>query len=151
MIQEQFVRARALDGYLGEGYDGQPTAFVDFEIIDGEDTGQKITYRGRVDQKSAKYVARDLKAIGWSGKTLDTLKQDVAAATPETTIEIKHMNKKDGSGKFPVVRSIGRTASGQSAPPQLKQADVKNADALLRAALGDSEPVDPDASNDIPF
>lgn len=150
MIQEQFVKARALDGSIGADTNKQTTAFVDFEILDGDNRGEKITYRGQVNERSAKYTARDLKAIGWKGKDLATLKDDIAATHIETTIEIKHMNRKDGSGSFPVVRSIGRTASGGNAPGPVAQTELANANALLRAALGDNEPVEAN-SDDIPF
>lgn len=149
VIQEQFVKARAL---AGSHYtkNNEPTARVDFEIVDGPDKGEKITYNGPINARSAKYVARDLKAVGWKGKTLETLEADVAAAQSETTIEVKVMTRKDGSGQFAVVRSIGRTDSAAQTKP-IAQAEMGNANALLRAALGDDEPVDPTTSDDIPF
>jgi hypothetical protein len=150
MIIDQFVKARALAGSHHASKDNQPTARIDFEILEGPNSGEKITYNGRIDTRSAKYVARDLKAVGWKGKTLETLAEDVDRTKAETTIEIKVMNRKDGSGSFAVVRSIGRTDAASQVRP-VPAAELANANALLRDALGEDEPVDVANSEDIPF
>jgi hypothetical protein len=65
MIREQTVLARALVASTGVDDKQYPTARVEFEIVAGPDAGSRITYNGRIDARSAPYVAKDLKAIGW--------------------------------------------------------------------------------------
>ena len=150
MIREApSVQARALSGMV-TNEKGIVTARVNFEILEGPDAGQRITYNGQVTQKSAPYVAKDLAAVGWKGRSLSTLTADVEKSSASTTIEIQHKQTKDGSRTFPVVRSIGRP------PREVKPAstdDITNADMMLSAALGtdderDAPPVD---DSDIPF
>jgi hypothetical protein len=137
MIKEQTVLARALAGSSGSDDKQYPTARVEFEILAGPDQGQRITYNGRIDARSAPYVAKDLKAVGWKGRDINTLATDVEAAKAETTIEIQHKQTKDGSRTFPVVRSIGRGAK-PLAPLSKRDLDDANA-ALLGALESDGE------------
>lgn len=143
MIRETpSVSARALSG-LATNENGTVIAKVEFEILEGPDVGQRITYNGLVTQKSGPYVTKDLLAVGWKGKTLKTLAADVDATHVTVGIEIQHKQTKDGNRTFPVVRSIGR------APKEVVPAstdDITNADMML-GAPGDGS-VD---ESDIPF
>lgn len=132
MIREQTVLARALSGASGNDDKQYPTARVELEILAGPDAGQRITYNGRIDARSAPYVAKDLKAVGWKGKDINTLAVDVETTKAETTIEIVHKQTKDGARTFPVVRSIGR---GAKALAPMAQRDLADANALLSAAF----------------
>ncbi len=147
MIKEQTVLARALVGSSGSDDKSYPTVRVEFEIVGGPDAGQRITYNGRIDARSAPYVAKDLKSVGWTGKDINSLASDVEASKIETTIEIVHKQTKDGARTFPVVRSIGRGAKALAPMPKR---DLDDANALLRAALGDDVPHAVD-SEDVPF
>lgn len=140
MIREQTVLARVLAGSSGSDDKGYPTARVNFEILAGPDVGMNITYNGRVDARSAPYVAKDLTAVGWKGKDLNTLAADIESAKVpiETNIEIVHKQTKDGARTFPVVRSIGR---GQKPLQKMKDKDLDDANAALRAALDGEESV----------
>lgn len=137
MIREGTWPARALSASSGADDKQYITARVNFEILDGPNKGDRITYNGRVDSRSAPYVAKDLKAVGWQGKNLDTLGTDVENAQPTTVIEIVHKETKDGARTFPVVRSIGR---GPKPLLQAKKQDWDDANSLLSAALDEEDP-----------
>lgn len=151
MIRETpSVRARALSGMV-ENEKGFVVAKVNFEILDGPDSGQRITYNGQITPKSAPYVSKDLVAVGWKGKSLSTLAADIEAARAEPSIEIQHKQTKDGARTFAVVRSIGRAP--RVATPASRD-DLVNADMMLSAALGnssDDRDVPPIDESDIPF
>ena len=130
--------ARALTGSSGTDNKGRLTARVEFELLAGPDAGQRITYSGLINAKSAKYVGPDLKAVGWKGETLKTLDADIIAAHAEVPIEIEHKNandSKDPDRVFAVVRSIARGAPALKPP---SKQDMDDADEALRAAMGDS-------------
>lgn len=151
MIRENpSVRARALSGMV-VNEKGVVTARVNFEILEGPDAGQRITYNGQVaNAKGARYTALDLVAVGWKGVKLGTLPADVEAARAEPNIEIVHKQTKDGARTFPVVRSIGRAPRVET---PASNDDLVNADMMLRAALGNDGPDDapPVDDSDIPF
>ncbi len=146
MIKEGNWPARAISGASGTDDKQYITARVDFEILGGPDTGSRITYNGRVDARSAPYVAKDLKAVGWKCRSLDTLAADVEAAQAVTTIEVQHKQTKDGARSFAVVRSIGRGPKPLAEP---SKEDLDDANAQLRAALAADGEVAP--TDDIPF
>ena len=151
LISEGSYLARAISGGYGKDDNGYRTARVDFELLAGPDKGQRITYNGRIDNRSAPYVGKDLQAIGWRGD-LDRLSADIEATHLEAVIQIEHKDTKDGARKFAVVRSIGRGAKPLA---KATRADVDEANALLRDALGGAPADDvPHAANgrdDIPF
>lgn len=132
--------ARAIGASSGMDSKERLTARVEFELLAGPDAGQRITYSGLINAKSAKYVGPDLKAVGWKGETLKTLEADVIAARAEVPIEIEHKNandSKDANRVFAVVRSIARGAAALKAP---SQQDMADADEALHAAMGDVIP-----------
>ena len=135
--------ARALKGDAGEDDKGYITARVEFELMAGPSKGSRITYNGRIDARSAPYVARDLAAVGWQGKKLETLAADIAAKPVEVPIEIQHKQTKDGTRTFAVVRSIGRGAKPLTKP---SANNAKDADDLLTRALGG-----PESTEEAPF
>lgn len=146
MIREGTFKARALSGSFGVDDKSYPTARVEFELVAGPDAGQRITYNGRIDARSAPYVGRDLKAAGWAGKNLDTIGADVERTHVEVDIEIQHKQTKDGARTFPVVRSIGRGAKALAPAPQ---GELSSANALIAKALGEA-PAETEDDN-VPF
>ncbi len=150
LIKDGTFMARALSGAFGLDDKRYPTARIDFELIAGPDAGQRITYNGRVDNRSAPYVAKDLKSAGWKGKDLETLSADIDATHVEVPIEIQHKETKDGARMFAVVRSIGRGAK-----PLVKAnaSDLKDANDALHNAMAGESPVAVDdiVDDSIPF
>jgi len=129
--------ARALTGSSGTDNKGRLTARVEFELLAGPDSGQRITYSGLINAKSAKYVGPDLKAVGWKCDTLKTLSADVSAMHAEVVIEIEHKSAndpKDPERVFAVVRSIARGAAALK-PPSTEE--LNDADEALRSVMGD--------------
>ncbi len=150
MIQETpSVRARALSGMVTNEKE-TVTANVALEILEGPDTGQRITYRGLVTAKSMPYVTKDLKAVGWKGRSFGTLAADVESTHATTTIEIQHRQTKDGNRTFPIVRSMGEGNAKKPDVPATAN-DITNADMLLESlGLNEQEPMAAD-DDSIPF
>jgi hypothetical protein len=121
-------------------------------------------YEGRVDGgRSMPFIARSLKAIGWQGKTLRTLVDDVttwiAKTGGKTTCEIKHWEIKKGERageKFAKVNGLGGGAKPLAA---MSSATMIDADEALARAMGDSgdsghpfdAPHPADSNDEIPF
>ena len=149
MIRETpSVRARALSGMATEDTrDGQKvlTAKVTLEILEGPDAGQRITYNGLCNSpKATAYVAQDLKAVGWKGKTFSSLALDIESTRAEPNIEIQHKQTKDGLRTFAVVRSMGDGRAAKQDVPA-SQDTLTNADMML---TGSGSAID---DSDIPF
>lgn len=119
------------------------TVRINAQIIEGPDTGRKVTYEDRVNNKSARYIAQSAKAVGWKGGRLEsTFRADVEAwikATGgESTVEIRHIEIKNGKKAGQIwgkANSIGRGPKPLKAPSR-EAAD--DADAAMRAALDES-------------
>lgn len=169
-----------LGASAGENDKGSPNIQINVQIDEGPSKGQRCTYEDQINAKSALYVARSMKAVGWKGGSSRTLKEDcdawIKATGGKSTVEIKHIELKRGKqydrwvdggmeGPPPVwdkANSIGR---GAAAP--LKDMSVErqqDADEALRAALeADGQGTPPAehigadgmrqdaASDDIPF
>ena len=131
---------------------GQIVVRINVKIDDGPDKGKLATYEDAVNPKSSIYIARSCRAVGWSGRTLDTLAEDVAAWVKATggksTVEIKHILIKKGKkydkwvedgrrGDQPVwdkVQSLGRGPKPLAEPTPTAKND---ADDYMRQALAD--------------
>jgi hypothetical protein len=139
-----------------------PIVRVKLRITSGPDAGQPDLYEGRVDGgKSMPFIARSLKAIGWQGKTLATLADDVKAWTArtggKTTCEVKHWEIKKGERageKFSKVNGLG-SGGGKplAAMSRSTMADADEALARIMAAGGGGSDDVPHAADgdDIPF
>ena len=139
LISQGSFLARAINGSYGEDTKGRMAVRVELELLAGPDLGQRITYTGLVNAKSAPYVGKDLKAVGWKGVSLRSIGDDVQSAKAEAQIEIEHKNAndpKDPNRVFAVVRSIGR---GAVALKPASAASISDADEALRAAMGGVE------------
>jgi hypothetical protein len=161
-----------LSASFGEDEKGSPQAQINVRIEDGPSAGRPCTYEDQVNAKSALYIGRSLKAVGWKGRDLKTVKADVAEWIARTggksTVEIKHIELKKGKkydrwveggcqGDPPVwdkANSVGR------GPRVLNDASTERVndanEAMMRALAADGgstpdEPAAPIANEDIPF
>jgi hypothetical protein len=139
-----------------------PIVRVKLRITSGPDAGQLDTYEARVDGGSSMpFIARSLKAIGWQGKTLATLVDDMKAwsarAGGKSTCEIKHWEIKKGERKgekFSKVNGIGTGGKPLAAMSRGAMADADEALARVLAAGGGGGSDDPPHAadgDDIPF
>jgi hypothetical protein len=171
LLAEGIWPCTVISGSFGKDDKGSPQVQINVRIDEGPSAGRQCTYEDQVNAKSALYIGRSLKACGWLGRNLDTVKADVAAWVEATggksTVEIRHVEIKKGKkydawaasgfeGPGPVwdkPNSIGRGAK-PLAPAQVDLlADANDAMARALAADGgggmDDEP--PPNGDDIPF
>lgn len=157
-----------IDGKAGETDKGTLNVQVNIEITAGPSKGMRGTYEDEVNAKSALYIGRSLRAIGWQGASLKTLADDiakwVAATGGKTTAEVKHIEIKKGKaydkwldggrqGPAPVWDKINSLGRGPQALKQASASSLSDADEAMRRAMADdgiappSEPTD----DQIPF
>lgn len=145
---------------------------INVKITEGPDAGRGVTYEDTVNAKSALYIGRSCRAVGWKGvDDFETLASDVAAWIKETggasTAEIRHIEMKKGKqydkwaannfeGPPPIwakCNSIGRGPKPLTAPSSETLNDAK--DAMRRAMQEDMAPPTDDApppmDDDAPF
>lgn len=140
-----------LSATAGETDKGSPNIQINVVIDDGPSKGQRCTYEDQINAKSALYVARSMKAVGWRGGSVTTLAADcdewVKKTGGKSTVEIKHVEIKRGKqydrwveegmkGPSPVwdkPNSIGRGAAAPLKP--MNEERLADADEALRAAL----------------
>lgn len=144
---------------FGENDKKLPQVQINVRIDDGPSAGRFCTYEDVVDARSALYISRSCKSVGWkggkSGSDLTTLKDDtaawIAATGGKSTVEIKHIPIKNGKRAGEIwdkPNSIGR------GPRVLKTAShgslMDAQDAMRRAmeADGGSTPSDTDGGID---
>lgn len=140
---------------FGQDDKNSPQVQINVRIDEGAAAGQLCTYEDQVNAKSALYVGRSCKAVGWSGKDLNTLADDcakwVTATGGKSTVEIKHLEIRTGRRAGQIwdkVNSIGRgsrklaAASGEL----LDDANQAMRDAMAADAAGGG-----DGDGDIPF
>lgn len=125
---------------------------VTVKIEEGPSAGRVCTYEDEVNTKSAPYVLRSCKAIGWKEQTLKTLQADIVAWVArtggKTTVEVKHLEIKNGKRAGQIwdkVNSIGRGPRVLKEAPPERLAD---ADEAMRRAVADGGSAPDD---DIPF
>jgi hypothetical protein len=131
-------------------------ARINVQFTEGPNKGRPATYEDEINARSALYVARSCKAVGWKGKVAQTLAADVEAWIKETggatTAEVKHIPIKQGkrAGKiWDKVNSIGRGPKPLAAPSASVLNDAN--DALIAAMAADSGASSEDDDSKIPF
>lgn len=163
LLAEGIWPCTVLGAEVGE-VDGKIKARVNVKIEDGPSKGRFCTYEDEINARSSIYVMRSLKAVGWSGRSVSTVKDDctkwIADTGGKSSVEIKHIEIKNGKRAGEIwdkPNSIGRGPKPLRAPGGETLSD---ADEALRKAMQEdgswegggsdspSEPVDPDA---IPF
>ena len=142
-----------LSGRFGVDSKDSPTVIINVEITDGPDKGKRCTYEDQVNAKSALYVGRSCKAVGWKGVDLSTLEADIAAHVAATggatTVEIRHLEIKTGKragSTWDKVNSIGRQEKSVKAASGERLTDANEA---MRQAMADDS--GNDEPTDLPF
>lgn len=157
LLEEGIWACTVLSAEAGD-VDGKIKARVSVKIEDGPSKGRTCTYEDNIDARSSIYVARSLKAVGWGGKSVMTLKSDcekwIAETGGKSTVEIKHIEIKNGKRAGQIwdkPAAIGRGPKPMKAAAGESLADAEEA---MRRAMEDdgSAPVDePSTTDDIPF
>lgn len=123
-----------LSAAFGEDDRGAPQVQINVRITDGPDKGQLAAYEDQVNTKSAPYVARTCKAVGWVGIDIRTLAEDVASWIEKTggqsTVEIKHLQIRSGKRAGEIWDKVSSIGKG---PRVLKQVSSEMADDVNRA------------------
>jgi hypothetical protein len=88
MIEEQTVRARAIDGDLGWTQGGKAQVAVTFEILEGEDAGRNITWYGYFSDASKERTIEALRYCGWKGDDISDMSS--INGEGEASIVIEH-------------------------------------------------------------
>lgn len=176
-LAEGIFPCTVLSGEAGE-IDGVIKARINVKFDDGPSKGRTGTYEDTIDVRSALYVSRSMKAVGWAGQSVASFAKDVEAWIARTggksTAEVRHIEIKRGKrydkwaaggfqGPAPVwdkVASIGRAAKPMT---EAKGEVLSDADDALRRAMQEdgtaatddfgSAPDEPGqlANDDIPF
>ena len=131
---------------------GVPVVQINGKFTEGPNSGRTTTYQDEINAKSALYVGRSCRAVGWKGVELETLAADtevwIKATGGATTAEIRHIELKkgkkfdkwvaDGSrGQRPYwdkCNSIGYGAKPLVAP---KKDVTEDANAAMRRAMAE--------------
>lgn len=148
-----------LDAYFGTDLKGLPEVQINVQIDDGPNKGQRCTYEDQVNVKSALYIGRSCRAIGWKGDDLRTLKADcdawIKATGGRSTVEIKHLLIKSGKRAGEIwdkPNSIGR---GPKALAPATGEVLDDANDAMRAAMAEDKAGGGDGTHDgedgIPF
>lgn len=119
--------ARAVKPDLGAASNGKPKIRVEFEIVDGDRKGTRVSYDGKLDAPNIKYTKRNMIAIGWQGKDVGTFVADVmkAARTVPIRTRIARYTRDDGSvSEWTSVDRIGYAAAELGTLDKDKIADV---------------------------
>jgi hypothetical protein len=170
LLAEGIWPCTLISAAFGEDDRGSPKVQINVRITDGPSKGRPCTYEDQVNAKSALYIARSCKAVGWKGHDLQTLHDDAAAwakeSGGETTVEIRHIPLMKGKkydawvdagqkGDPPIwdkPNSIGR---GSRVLAPVSSERLLDANDAMRAAMaadaGGGAPDDAQPDDGIPF
>lgn len=181
LLAAGFWPCTVIGGGAGEETDknnkptGKIKARVNVKFDDGPSKGRLATYEDEVNARSSLYISRSLKAVGWKGKSLSTVADDIAAWVKETggktTAEVRHIEIKKGKrydewledgahGSPPIwdkVNSIGRGPRPLAIPAAESLSDADEAMRRAMAEDGDDAqngappPAAPVGDDEIPF
>lgn len=135
--------------------DGITRVQIVARIDSGPAAGRVVTYRDDVTMRSALYIGRSCRNVGWKGgDDLKTLKADcdawIAATGGKALVEIKHIpikNGKNAGGIWDKANAIKRAAPPLKAASATADADAREA---MRAAMRDEGLEPPPAADNIP-
>ena len=71
---------RPVDVEFGLDKGGKPRVRWNMEVTDGEHSGKRASYSGKLDPENIKWTKRDMIALGWQGKDVRTFVDDVKKA-----------------------------------------------------------------------
>lgn len=158
MLAEGIFPVVVTSASYGEDDKGQIAVHVGVTFTDGPSKGQSGTYSDQVNNKSALYIGRSLKAIGWQGRTLSSLSDDVqkyiANSGGRTTAEVKHIPIKNGPRAGQIwdkINSLGRGPKPLKQPTHATLADAESALAAAMRLDADDEPAAVEDDSRIPF
>lgn len=126
---------------IGQDGKGRPVIRGDMQIVGGAHDGARVPYDGKLDEKGIKWTKRDMLALGWTGKDVRTLVDDVRKANKVVPFQvaIARWNKDDGTVKeWSSVRSIGGGAQPLATLDSKAINDVN--DWFAKAGVDDSIP-----------
>jgi hypothetical protein len=111
LIEGNFM-AKSVSAEFGVNKKGVAELSVEFEITEGANAGRKVGYSGLFNEKSTKYTKAAMLALGWQGKSADTIVADIKAAAKVVPIEVQIASwKNPDTGKvseWSTVRNVGR-------------------------------------------
>lgn len=151
---------KAVKVEYGEGKGGKPTIRVTMTISEGQRAGTQVPYDANMKSESIKYTKRDLMALGWQGRSVSTLADDVIKAGLTVPFQVRVATYDNPeTGKTRQWLSVG--AIGNAAPPlsAATEQTTKNVDSWFaevdegggnRQSYG-GHPNAPGADSDIPF
>ena len=122
-------KAKAVELDLGMNNKGAPEVRVTMEILDGQHAGSRVPYSGKFGEKAIKWTKMDLVALGWGGKNIDTLRDDVMRAPRIVPIKVEiasYVYPDTGKKReWTSVRAIGeRGGTSEPLKPLDKQAAI---------------------------
>jgi hypothetical protein len=137
MIAEGTHTCRVLSAKIGKGVDGSPTVEIRVEVTNGPSAGQRCEYVEKVNDSTAKFVEKSIRAVGWRGGSLGGIEADCARWVKDTggesMVTVKHLTVRNGprAGQlFDKVQAIGRV---ERVLEPIDRAGLAEADAAMRA------------------
>lgn len=73
MIEEQTVKARAVEAALGYTSQDNEQVAIDFVLLEGPNENAHITYYGSFSEKAVEHTLKALRTCGWEGDDLSDL------------------------------------------------------------------------------
>jgi hypothetical protein len=153
LIEGDFM-GKAAKVEVGLDTSNKPKVRIDVQLVGGQHDGKRFPYDGRLDEKNIRFTKAHLVALGWQGKTLRTLREDVerAALTIPVTLRIARFTRDDG-----VVREWTSVDKIGGPPPlvDMPAEKMRDVDAWFaeadRTEGGGANGAKPTLPNDLPF
>ena len=169
-------KAKATAHELGESKQGNPQLAVEFEVTDGPEKGQKITWWGHFTAAAAPYTKEKMQACdpSWDGRDIDTFAPEGHAVSimvkeetynGETSLKVAFIDPPGGGGlgaakkleptkAAAVKRGINALLAGRPAPARAAAAPVAKPAAPRFPAHSAALPADdfgPAGDDEVPF
>lgn len=144
LIQGNYkVRLLELSMGTNPNKNNRPEVNAKVIVVEGPDKDSTATYQGTFTEKQIKWTLRDLRALGWKGKTIATVVADCMTDPKIVDAEIEiasHTYPDSGkTSEWSAVRAFGRKRMELGAPTP---ATIKDVDEwLAEAAKEDNDPV----------
>lgn len=134
MIEKQTVLARGIEAQLGVSGTGTEQVAVLFELTEGPNKGQRITWFGFFTEKTQDRTLESLEHCGWSGETLQDLS---GISRNEVELEIDHEpDFKDPTKTRARVQWVNKPGGRSLAVKQaMTETEVASFDRRMKAAL----------------
>jgi len=101
-------KARAVEAALGYTKGGKEQVAVLFEILDGDDAGQQITWYGFFSEKTEERTLEALQHCGWEGADIGNLD----GVTKNEVQLVVEMEAGDDGNSYPRVRWVNGASAG---------------------------------------